>query len=235
MLRMLRTLPFALVLAALSMFAASCGSSNSKLRLMHAVPDGGAIDVLIDGKNVAPGLSFDIATSYLSVTSGSRHVQVFAAGTTTNAFFDGTVSLSGGTTYTAVATGSATSSTVVAPLFTDNNTAPTSGNIEIRVIHASPTWNTDFGGLDVYVVAPGTSISGVSPTISNLTYKNASTYLSVAAGQYEIVMTPVGQKSNDIDIEPSDLNTAGRIRTFVVVDNAGGGLSGTPQELSDLN
>ena len=235
MFRIGRTLPFALALAALSMFAASCGSSNSKLRLVHAVPDGGAIDVLIDGKNVAPGLSFDTATSYLSVASGSRHVQVFATGTTTNAFFDGTVSLSGGTTYTDVATGFAHDSTVAAPLFTDNNTAPTSGNIEIRVIHASPTWNTFFGGLDVYVVAPGTSIAGVSPTISNLTYKSASTYISVAAGQYEIVMTPVGQKSNDIDIQPSDLDTAGRIRTFVVVDNAGGGISGSPLELSDLN
>lgn len=238
MFRIGRTLPFALALSILSIFTAGCGSSNSKLRLVHAVPDGGVIDVLIDGKNVAPGLSFDTATSYLSMASGSRHVQVFAAGTTTNAFFDGTVNLSGGTTYTAVATGFANrtppvNNTVVAPVFTDDNSAPTSGNAKLRFIHASPSGPTP---VDIYVVAPETTdISGVSPSISSVAYTNASTYLSVPAGTFKILVTPAGLKAVDITV-PSASFTAGQIRTFIAVDvQNGGSMSGTPLELSDLN
>lgn len=232
MFRLVRTLPFALALAALSIFTASCGSSNSKLRLVHSVPDGGAIDVLIDGKNVAPGLSFDTATSYLSVASGSRHVQVFAAGTTTNPFFDGTVSLSGGTTYTAVATGSTTSKTVVAPLFTDNNAAPTSGNAELRVIQASPEGlGSANGAVDIYVTSPGGGISG-SPSIANVAYPTASTYLNMPAGTYDILVTPATIPAIDIRVSNA-VFTAGKIYTYVLLDAQVGQMSANPLPLTD--
>ncbi len=236
--RWLRTLPLTLALAGLTVFTMGCGSSDAKMRLVHAIPDASSnIDVDIDGKAVGTNVPFDSVTpssGYLGVSSGTRHLQLFPTGTTTNPYFDsGSISFSGGTSYTIVATGSATSNTVVAPQFTDNNTAPTSGNFNLRIIHASPTWSQFFGGMDIYVVAPGTDISGVSPTVSNLTYKNASGYLSTAAGTWEVIMTPVGLKANDIDVTYTF--NAGQIRTLVVVDSSGGGLSGTPLELSDLN
>jgi hypothetical protein len=229
---MLRTLPFALALAALSIFATSCGSSSSKLRLVHVVPDGGAIDVLIDGKNVAPGLSFDSASSYLSVASGSRHVQLFAAGTTTSPYFDGTVSVSSGTTYTAVATGSAVQQTVVAPLFTDNNAAPTSNNAELRIVQASPTGlGAANGAVDIYVTSPGGGING-SPSIANVAYPTASTYLSVPAGTYDILVTPAGIQAIDLRFSNAAF-TAGKIYTYVLFDAQVGQISTTPLILND--
>ena len=229
----LKFLPLLASLAAITFFGTSCGSTNAKLRIVQAIPDvtgGQALDIYIDGSKVGTSVGFGGSfpgSGYHTTSGGTRHVQVYLSGQTTNPYFDGTVTLTGGSTYTQVLTGSITSITVVAPLFTDDNTTPTSGNFKLRIIHASPTWNSFFGGMDVYVVAPGTSISSVSPTYSNLTYKNAT------AGSYEVIITPVNLKANDIDVQYSF--TAGQIRTLVVVDAAGGGLSGTPIELSDLN
>jgi hypothetical protein len=227
---MLRTLPLALALVALSVFTAGCGSSNSKLRLVHAVPDIGAVDILVDGKNVAPGLSFDSATSYLSVASGSRHVQVFAAGTTTSPYFDGNMSFANGTDYTVVATGKLTDNTITATLLTDNNAAPTSGNSELRVIHASPSFQTP---ADIYLTTPNTGVAVPPPSISSVAYQAASTYLSLPAGSYAVLVTPTGLSAVDIDM-PNQTFAAGKIYTYVLVDVSGGGaLSNTPLVLND--
>jgi hypothetical protein len=251
MLLRLKFLPLALALVAVALFGTSCGSSNAKLRVVQAIPDvpsAQPLDIYIDGTKVATSVGFGGAfpgTGYNSTSSGSRHLQVYLSGQTTGPYFDGNITISSGSDYTVVLTGFTTgpSGTVVAPQFTDNNTAPTSsGNFEVRFVHASPTWNNFFGGMDVYVVAPGTSISAVSPTISNLTYKSDSGtcsacinggYLPAAAGNYEIIMTPVGSKANDIDFQTSF--QAGQIRTVVVTDAQGGGLSGSPIILKDLN
>jgi len=236
----LKFLPLLAALAAVSTFGTSCGSSNTKLRIVQAIPDVPSqqpLDIYIDGSKAATSVGFEglfPSSGYHSTSGGSRHVQVYLAGQTTNPYLDATVSLSNGTEYTQVLTGSVTSQTVVAPLLTDNNTKPSnSGDFELRVIHAAPTWNNFFGGMDVYVVAPGTNISTVSPTMTNVTFKSASGYQPAAAGTYEVIMTPVGSKSNDIDVTYTF--TAGQIRTLVVVDAAGGGFSGTPLELNDLN
>jgi Domain of unknown function (DUF4397) len=230
-----KTLPFALALAALSMFTAGCGSSNSKFRLVHAIPDGQAVDVLIDGKTVESAVAFDSvtpSTGYLSVSSGGRKLEVRPNGGTTD-FFSGTPTFNSGTAYTVVATGAVGNNTVVAPVFTDDNSAPASGNARLRFIHASPSGPTP---MDIYVIAPDTTdISGVAPSISSLAYTNASAYLSVPAGTFNILITPAGLKAVDITV-PSASFTAGQIRTFIAVDvQNGGSMSGTPLELSDLN
>jgi hypothetical protein len=232
--RMLRTLSFTLALAALSVFTANCGSSNAKFRLVHAISDGQPVDVLIDGKTVESSVAFDSVTpssGYISVSSGSRKLEVRPSGTTTD-YFSGTPTFNSGGAFTVVATGKVGNNTVVAPVFTDNNTAPMSGNAALRFIHASPSGPTS---IDIYVVAPGTDITGVSPSISSLAYTNASTYLNVPAATFDIVVTSAGFKAREFTVSSLSF-AAGQIRTFVTIDVQNAELmSGTPLELSDLN
>jgi hypothetical protein len=124
-----------------------------------------------------------------------------------------------------------------APTFftiTDNNAVPTAGNVEIRIIDGSA--NTPQGGFSVYIVPPGTNIGGVAPQISGLLLGQGSSYqsLNVSGNVYEVIVTPNGNQTPIIN--QNYTITTGSIRTFVIVDNTGGGgISAFPLELADLN
>jgi hypothetical protein len=234
MFRMLRILPFALALAALSIFTACGGSSGAKFRVLQAIPNvpgGQGIDVYVDGKNVQTVQFATAPSGYLSVASGSRRVQLFLTGTTTSPYFDGNMTFASGTDYTVVATGSVTNNTVNATLLTDNNTTPTSGNSALRVIHASPSFQTP---ADIYLTTPNTQIAQPPPSISGVAYQAVSTYLTVPAASYAVLVTPAGfPGAVDIDM-PDQSFAAGKIYTYVLVDVPGGGsLSGTLMVLND--
>ena len=95
-------------------------------------------------------------------------------------------------------------------MLTDDNSAPASGDFKIRIVNASP----NLGPADVYIVAPATDLNTVSPNVSNLAFGSATGYQSLAAGSYEIVLTPVGQKFNAVDTGSISLSS-GQVRTFV--------------------
>ncbi len=239
----LKTLPLVLTLAVVSIFATSCGSSNANLRIVQAIPDvtaGQPLDIYLDGSKAASSVGFGgtlPTTGYQSTGAGSRHLQVFLAGQTTGALFDGNITLASGNDYTTVLTGSSASSNIVATLFTDtNNPAPTAGNISVRIIHASPTWNYSYypNGMDVWVVgAPYTIGGGTLPTVGALGYTKASNYISAPAGAYKVIATPPGLAAALIIGGPYTFNS-GDIRTVIFIDAPGGGLGSSPLVLNDL-
>src|SRR5271157_4675975 len=97
MFRLLKALPLALAVAALSIVATSCASSGStRVRVVNAIPDNGsnggiALDININGTKDFPSVAFDTVyptqttpASYVSVPSGSDTTIASDAGTTTN-------------------------------------------------------------------------------------------------------------------------------------------------------
>jgi hypothetical protein len=88
------------------------------------------------------------------------------------------------------------------------------------------------GTVDVYVLAPGTTPPGNSPTVTNLNLGAASTYLSMVAGSYEIFVTIAGTTVVYSDSGPVTF-TAGQNRSIVVVSDLVGGY--TTLTLRDLN
>ena len=237
MLRSLRLLPLALALVTFGMFAISCGGSHASMRFVHASPDAPNVDVLVDGKTVATNLPFasvSPGTGYLTITAGGRLVEVRTTGTATDWVNAPNVSFSSHLQYTVFFTGlvKANPPTQTISLVTDDNSAPQAGNIKLRVFHASPSGPTH---LDIYIVAPGTDITNLSPAISALAYQQASSYQSVAPASNEVIMTATGTKTPR-PIDQTYTLTAGQIRTLVVLDIPGGGtISPTPLVLDDLN
>jgi hypothetical protein len=243
MFRLLKALPLTLALAAFSFFTTSCGSGNqAQVRMVHAIPNAPALDVDINGTNDFPGILFggvQPSSGYTKVPSGSVTIQAFDTGTTTNPIFGTngvTASLSSSTQYTMVLAGvlnGAGSNALAALQITDNNTAPTSGNVEFRIIHAAPSAP---GSVDIYIVPDPSVINQVNPTFSGIAYTQASpTYFSAAAGTYWVIVTTSGSKEEYIPAQSYPLPTAGMIRTFVLVDNPGGGYPPSWLELNDLN
>ena len=223
MTRLWKLAPLAIGLFTLATLLATtgCGSSSARVRLMNAFLGQSSLDMLINSNSAATGVTYGAASSYASVSSGSPNLQIEDTGTN-NVLVNQTITLSSKSDNTILATGSG------AVVLTDNNTAPTSGNIKIRVINASPT----LGTADVYIVQSGTAITPGSPTFASLAYQAASGYQSLPAGSYEVIFTFPGQAFAVINSNPLSFST-GQIRSIVGLDGQGGGF--TTAVLSDLN
>ncbi|HVO79986.1 MAG TPA: DUF4397 domain-containing protein [Terriglobales bacterium] len=206
--------------------AVGCSSGGrTQLRVLQASPDETAINVLIDGKTLVGDVGYATPTNYASVSDGSRHLQVEPVGSTTPVI-DETVTFNRGTNSTLITANAAVSITPI--LLTDNTTAPSSGDVQLRFVNAGLA----AGDVDIYVVQPGIVPGGVPPTIGSLTFESASGYQSLTAGTYDIFVTIAGTTFAYIDAGPLTFS-AGENRTFVVVSDQLGGYSLVT--LSDLN
>ena len=227
----------------------SCGGNDhAQMRFADACPDvltnnvPSNVDVAVDGATVITNLAFPSTNgSYLAVTAGNRDIEVRKTGTTTDLVNAVNVNFNTHDQYTLFFTGLTTANppTQTVDEVRDDNSPPASGNIKLRFFHASPSVPLcpapdSLPCVDIYVVAPGTNINGLQPTIPSLAYQQASGYLNIAAASYEIIVTNLGSKTPLIDDTPPAF-TAGQIRTFVVLDAPKGGLPPSLLELADLN
>lgn len=215
------------MIASLTLFTAGCGDDHARVRVVHASPDAPNVDVLVDGKIVLTDVPYEAASKYLTVKAGSRKIQVRATGTSQDAI-SATVALSANKDYTVLAVGKVADGSISALVLTDDNKAPASGQIKLRLVHAAAS----APAVDIYVGAPGSGVDG-TPTLTNVPFKGFSDYLAVPAGSYEVYVTPTGTK--DIVIDSGALTiAAGAIRTAVALDDTQNG-GFTAIVLADLN
>jgi hypothetical protein len=232
--RLLKALPLALALAALSIFTPSCGSSTpAQVRFVNALQDtaqyGTALDFEFNGTKEFTDIEFQGVqppSGYTKVPSGGDSVEGLETGTATEVFRSD-VSLNGGTQYTLVATGFATNSAkvVIIPA-ADKNVAPVSGKVEFRVINASPSGPNGIpGAVDIYIFPIGSN-SPITPpaTIPNLAYRSPSSYVPLTYNpnfeqgfNYTMFVTAAGIPTA-ILITQNLSASAGAIRTLVLTD-----------------
>jgi hypothetical protein len=203
-----------------------CGSGgNTRFRLMNAVPDESSLNVLVDSTSVSSNLAYGTSTGYLSEKSGSHQIGIEPSGSSTT-LLQQSISFASGSDTTVISNNF--SSSIANLVLTDNNSAPASGDFKIRLINASP----NLGPTDVYIVTAGTALTTVSPTISNLGFGLTAAYQSLAAANYEIELTSVGQKFAVVDTGTLTFSS-GQVRTFVGLNNPSGGF--TYAMLQDVN
>jgi hypothetical protein len=260
--RLLKAVPLALALAALSVCAASCGSSvPAQIRFVHAIQDvyaiqdAGPLDITVTGSDTHSALEFTNIgfrgvqpnqPGYSSVPSGGDTIQGFLTGTTTNPVFSNSLSLGGGAQYTLIATGFQKdkngNNAVDLLQISDNIPTPPSGDVEFRVIHASPSGP---GTVDVYIELNPNNGPGLPITIQGLTYMQASNYVSFVLNPnnattppgFTVYVTASGSMQpifpKGYPINPS---SAGAVRTLVLTDVQDGTMMNSSfLELSDVN
>ena len=250
--RWMKALPLALALAALSIVATSCGSSNAQVRFVNAIQNTdtydptditGALNVEFNGTTQFSDVAFPAASAstYRSVPPGSPTIEGLDSANTSTVVFTQTLpaSLSAGQEYTMVATGlgGGNGSHVVLEAFPDSNTVVAgNGYVEFRVINASYYGASGTGGaVDVYIL-PGASdcstlILGNRLEISNLAYPT-SQYNSPSPtnslefrGQWlgGVRYSDGNHRSNRQRVIPNfGSQTTEAIRTLVLTDVANG-------------
>jgi uncharacterized protein DUF4397 len=256
--RLLNALPLTFALAASSIFSASCGSSNApaQVRFVHAIQDAGALDIAVTGPNTASTPAFTHVSflgvqptqpGYTSVPSGRDTIAAVSTGTTTPVF-SATATLGAGAHYTLVATGFSqvppVGSNVTLLQISDNIPTPPSGDVEFRVINASPSGPNGIPGpVDVYIELNPNTGPGLPIAIQGLTYTQASKYVTFAFNPnnatpppgFTVFVTASGSTTPIIQqfLSPS---TAGAVRTLVLTDVQNvKKMNSTFLELSDLN
>lgn len=185
---------------------AAAQTGNAQVRVIHASPDAPAVDVFVDGKAALSNVAFKAISDYLSLPAGPHSVAVAPAGQgEAAAVITANLTLEAGKAYTIAAVGNLAS--IKAQVYNDNLAAPASGKAHVRVIHASPD-------------APAVAVKVANgPTlIENLTFPNASDYLPVDAGTYNLQVTPAGASDVVLDLSGTQLQ-AGTIYDVIAVGN----------------
>jgi hypothetical protein len=197
-----------------------CGSSSSgtaNLRIFQAAPDAPHVNILIDGASTASNIVYGNNTGYLSLKSGSRHVQAVPVNASTP-IFDQPISLAPSSNQTLFLTGTAASIKPVT--LTDGGTTTTTGDGYVRVLNASSA----MGPADVYVVPAGSSIAGVQPTSAALAFDKDTGYKLIADGSYQVFLTAPGTTNAYVSTGPINL-TSGQNQTVVALDGVAGGFA----------
>lgn len=193
-------------------------STPANLRVVHAVADAPAVDVVVNDGFAAPlveGLAFPDVTAYVGVDPGAYNVKVTPADNAGAILIDADLDLAAGSESTVLAVGSL--ATIQPLVLTDDNRSVAT-EAKVRLVHGAPV----AGNVDIYVTAPGASLDAATPAITDFAFAETTGYLGLAPGSYDVTITASGSKTPAIGPLTVDL-TAGGVYTAIAREAAGGG------------
>jgi len=193
--------------------------STANVRVVHASADAPAVDVVANDDFGAPavaGLAFPEVTGYLELAPGDINVKVVPTGVTTPVVIDADLTLEAATSYTVLAINALAD---IEPRVLVDRIRPIATEAQLRIVHASAL----AGAVDLYLVPPGTDLESVDPNFTGVVLGGETGYLSLAAGEYDVAVTPTGDKTPAIGPATISLE-AGKIYTAAARDEVGGSL-----------
>lgn len=194
----------ALVGGLLAVQSAAAQAGTARIRLIHAVADAPAVDVLVDGQRVLSNFGFATASETLDVAAGDHQVTIVPTGQDASAALVQTnATFAANTSSLAVVLG------VDQPevrLYADNLSPLASGKARVRVIHTSP----DAPGVDVEVIS--------GPTlVRDLSFGESSDYFEVDEGTYNLRAVTTGATNVIVQL-PQVALEGNTIYDVIVVD-----------------
>ncbi|MEI7575750.1 MAG: DUF4397 domain-containing protein [Armatimonadota bacterium] len=215
----MKTSSFFLALAVAGLTLLGCGglsggTSESKLRVIHASPDAPNVDVVVGGTVAFTNVPY-FAEGVSTVKAGTTQIQVRPTGTSTNVI-NASPALTTGNLTTVLAVNNVAS---IEPLVVaDPDFGPGPGQARLRLVHASPST----GNVDIYITSP-TATLPATPTLANVPFKGVSDALTVSAGSYRVRITPAGVPGT-VAIDTGSIALPSNSATIAVaLDKAGGG------------
>lgn len=197
-------------------------ASGAALRFVNAAADEAAIDItaLDTDTPIVTDFTFLEQTNYLDIPADIHFFNLTAAGTVDPVL---------GGLYMPLSRGSAGTSVVLSNMWSlslGDDIRPITTAAKVRVAHGSSLVEE----IDIYVVPTGNGISGVVPQRENITLMWNTGYFYVAAGDYDLVVTPAESISELVRVPFTVAN--GDIFTHVLRDGAG---LTTPLEIITLD
>jgi trimeric autotransporter adhesin len=196
--------------------------AKSNIQIIHAVYDAPTVNVFVDGALFGglENVDYQGASPWVEVDSASYAVRVEANLPGDNAdVISANVTLDGDMTYSVLAVGSAADGSIEPLIVANTKSDIGAGNVRLQVVHAASTAPT----VDVYVTAPMADIEVEQP-LATAAFKDFTGQVEVAAGDYQIRLTPAGTKTVVYDSGTVSL-TAGSDLLVMATTNSGTGSS----------
>lgn len=178
-------------------------ADQSWLRVIHASADAPAVDVWVDGQRAVRHLVFGETSAYSRLAPGMHQIAVVPAGETSPIVLMGHVNLTAGMGHSVFALGSVENLTALGVV--DN---PMKTQAHVRFVHAS----ADAPAVDV---AP----AGGEAIFSGVTYGEATDYLALPAGSYDLEARVAGTDTVALEVPDVQLE-AGMSYTAVALGSA---------------
>jgi len=170
--------------------------ADPKVRFVHAFPGGPAVTLQRNGvaESAATNVDYKYGSQYYGVPTAMADFSLRVAATNTEVAST-SVDAQRGKKYTLVAL-PATAGAELLVINDPYNKRLTSDDARLRVLNAAPNAQT----FDVYVTALGIDLSGASPSLSGVDYKevapaSGADSLEVDGGAYQLRITPQGSKT----------------------------------------
>jgi hypothetical protein len=194
----------------------SVNSDNNKasVRVLHTSPNAPNIDVKVNDVSMMTNAAFKVSSGFQRLDAGRSKILITATITGAN-LVSATHDFSRDRSYTVIVGNRL--SAIEAVFIEDDSSAPLTGQAKVRLVHSAP----DAAAFDIYITAPGISISTATPRLSNVAFKSISSTIQLSAGNYQIRATPAGTKNISYDSGSVVLTSGSNIVLVAVEQRVG--------------
>lgn len=197
------------------------------VRAAHMSPDAGEVDIAVDdGPTLFANVEFPAVSDFANVEAGDYLIDVLPTGSDTPAIDNAPLSVEAGAFYSAFAVGLAAGSPDLELIASRDAIRSIATEARVRVVHAA----SGAGEVDVYVTGTDTGagdLPSATPVLEAVPFATIGDFLSLAAGDYNLFVTPAGMPDS-VAIEATDQTVdAGGVYTVIARDDGMGGLTVT--------
>lgn len=168
-------------------------SSNSYIRMFHALPDTPAVDINANGNLIVKDLNYKEISPYFPVSPGSYNITLYPTGQTTSPVISTVIYIPENTIFNMAAIGTAPFITLYT--IPEPTTAQNFGRPCIRFIHLSP----NAPAVDIKV-SDGTKI------FDNVGFKDITDYACLPAGTYTFTINTANTNTLVLTVPDVTLN-----------------------------
>lgn len=205
-----------LVIGFASLLCSQVALSDARVAVAHFAPfaeniDDTSVSVAVNGEVALTDVKFKMFTDYIDLPAGETVVDIIPSGSETVAITK-TFMLEDGKDYTVYASGNGSLQPLELFALADDNTAPATGNVKVRVVHSAPFGATPESTEVSIRTAGGDLVGG----LQGVPYAVSSGYLELPEGTYDLKVASNNGQVNYIDPLPVEL-TSGTIATLFAV------------------
>jgi hypothetical protein len=179
-------------------------AGDACISVVHASPDAPNVDIYLNGERVLGDLGFGWWSNWLAVPAGEHQVQVTAAGAAPDtAVIDATVTVEEGMGYQIAATGLLAE--ITPQIYPIDFSTIDEGNARVNVVHTVP----DAPAVDV-------AVTGGDVLVSGLEFPNASDFLEVPGGTYDLEVRVAGTEDVALPLPGTELEAGSLYNVYAI-------------------